>query len=138
MNPAPRPSPSRRSLFLFVFLFVGLLGGLAGAADGDNAAKEAAAFDWRAFLAPFHTVTLHLPIGFITIVVILEIYHWLKPSEPIRRAIGLILWISALSAIQVTVFGLFRASGGGYEPVTLENHENWGIAVSVATVANMT
>lgn len=107
---------------------VGVLG--AEATNG----VEATTFDWRAFLAPFHTVTLHLPIGFVTIAVILEIYWFFQPSVPLRRALALILWVSGISAVVVTMLGFFRASGGGYEETMLEHHERYGVAVAAMTM----
>ena len=92
------------------------------------------AFDLRAFLAPFHTVTLHLPIGFVMIAAILEGYHFLRPSRPLRSAIGLVLVFSALTSALVVLLGIFRADGGGYEPETLEHHRWYGIAVGVLTL----
>lgn len=117
-----------------VFLLVTLcLAGLAAGAE--NAASEpGGGFDWRAFLAPFHTVTLHLPIGFVLMAVILEGYHFLRPSVQLRRAIGVVLIFSALSAVVVVMLGIFRAEGGGYEPETLEEHRWFGIAVGGVTV----
>lgn len=94
----------------------------------------ASAFDLRAFLAPFHTVTLHLPIGFVMIAAILEGYHVLRPSRPLRQAIGLVLAFSALTSVIVVLLGIFRAEGGGYEPETLEHHRWYGIAVGALTI----
>lgn len=104
------------------------------AADPAVSAEAGAAFDWRAFLAPFHTVTLHLPIGFVTIAVILELYSFFRPSEPLRSALTLILWVSGISAVIVAMLGIFRAAGGGYEETMLRHHEQFGIAVAVVTV----
>ena len=107
-------------------------GGALGAEGG--AAAAGSEFDWRAFLAPFHTVTLHLPIGFVLMAFILEVYHVLRPSAPLRNAIGVVLTFSALSAVVVVLLGIFRAGGGGYEPETLEAHRWFGIAVGAVTV----
>lgn len=103
----------------------------AAAAEENGSGKP---FDWRAFLAPFHTVTLHMPIGFVMMAVILEGYFLFRPSEQLRKAIGVVLLFSALSAVVVVLLGIFRASGGGYEPETLEEHRWYGIAVGVVTV----
>lgn len=128
MNPLPlRP-------VLLTSLLALCLGG-AFAAEAAATASAEAPFDWRAFLAPFHTVTLHLPIGFVTIAVILEVYAFLRPSEALRRALTLILWVSGTSAVVVTLLGLFRAAGGGYEEEMLRHHEQYGIAVAFATLA---
>ncbi len=116
--------PKIAILFLITTVALPAFGAEAGSAPG---------FDWRAFLAPFHTVTLHLPIGFVTMAVILEIYALFQKSETLRRVIGLVLWVSALSAIIVTLLGVFRGAAGGYEEVALDRHEKSGIAVAAVT-----
>lgn len=121
-----------RTVLTLLFLLVASAGNLIAADAGASAAGSG--FDWRAFLAPFHTVTLHLPIGFVLMALILEAYHFFKPSAPLRSAIGLVLTCSALSAVVVVLLGIFRADGGGYEPETLEEHRWFGIAVGVVTV----
>lgn len=104
---------------------------LAFAAEA-SPAKEG--FDLRSFLAPFHTVTLHLPIGFVMMAAILEGYHWFRPSRQLRNAIGLVLAFSALTSVLVVLLGIFRAEGGGYEPETLEHHRWYGIGVGALTI----
>ena len=123
---------TRRIGLACLLVFVGFLGTVVGAESGATGAG--AAFDWRAFLAPFHTVTLHLPIGFVMMAVILEVYHFLRPSAPLRSAIGVVLGFSAMSAVVVVLLGIFRGAGGGYEPETLEEHRWFGIAVGAVTV----
>jgi mono/diheme cytochrome c family protein len=113
-------------------------GGLLGnAVAAESAAVVGTEFDWRAFLAPFHTVTLHLPIGFVMMAAILEVYYFLRPSAPLRSAIGLVLIFSAASAVVVVLLGIFRGAGGGYEPETLNEHRWFGIAVGVVTILAM-
>ena len=123
---------TRRIVLACLLVCVGLLGTVVAAESGATGAG--AAFDWRAFLAPFHTVTLHLPIGFVMMAVILEVYHFLRPSAPLRSAIGVVLGFSAMSAVVVVLLGIFRGAGGGYEPETLEEHRWFGIAVGAVTV----
>ncbi len=122
-----------RAILAVVFLS-GLFGSGAVPIVGTAPAGVSPDFEWRAFLAPFHTVTLHLPIGFVLMSLILETYHLFKPSAPLRSAIGLVLTCSALSAVMVVLLGIFRAEAGGYEPETLEAHRRFGIAVGVVTV----
>jgi len=100
----------------------------------ESAAGGADSFSWRAFLAPFHSVVLHLPIGFITIALLLEIYAFFDRGRSLRRGIGIVLWAGALSAIASSAFGIFRASGGGYEKTTLTLHQWSGIVVTVLIV----
>lgn len=104
----------------------------APAADAVPAVDQAGT-NWKAFLAPFHSVFLHLPIGFVTIALVLEVYAFFRKGESLRHAIGLVLWISAASAAFASLLGIFRAAGGGYETTALEFHRYFGIAVSVVT-----
>lgn len=125
-------SPSRIR-FLSVPLIVAAV--LVASVSGDLVAAEEAAgaaepFDWRAFLAPFHAVVLHLPIGFLSIAFILEFYSFFQKGYSLRRGIGIVMLASAASAIVATLFGIFRASGGGYEETALELHRWTGIAVT--------
>ncbi len=48
-------------------------------------------FHWRPFFAPFHSVVLHFPIGFLTMAGILEMYRALRPSSEVRRITVLVL-----------------------------------------------
>jgi len=66
--------------------------------------------------------------------VILEAYHFFKPSSQLGSAIGLVLTCSAASAVVLVLLGIFRGEGGGYEPGALEEHRWFGIAVGAVTV----
>jgi len=122
--------PPLRTALLLLFLAAVVL----PASAAEAAATAGEPFDWRAFLAPFHTVTLHLPIGFVMVAAILEAYHFFRPDKTLRNAIGLVLACSAAAAVVVVLLGIFRAEGGGYEPETLEHHRWYGIAVGAVTV----
>jgi uncharacterized membrane protein len=121
----------KRPLFLAL---AGLFLGPSLLPAAEAASGEAAGFDWRAFLAPFHTVTLHLPIGFVMMAAILEGYNFLRPSRELRKAIGVVVLFSAATAVLVAFLGILRADGGGYDPGALDLHRWFGIAVGVATV----
>lgn len=121
-----------KTIFWVGLLVAGCLLGTAFGAEAEATTGEPT--DWRAFLAPFHTVTLHLPIGFVVMAVILEMYWFFRPSVQLRKAIGVVLWFSGLSAVVVILLGIFRGSDGGYEPEQLNEHLRFGIAVGVVTV----
>jgi uncharacterized membrane protein len=114
---------------LLLFSVVGVV-----AADGtpDVAHKL---FQWRPFLAPFHAVVLHFPIGFLTMAGMLEIYRAFRPSGELRRVIALVLWMGLLTGIISASFGLMRAGGGGYDVEALELHRLYGVAVPFVTMA---
>lgn len=104
----------------------------AHAAGAPAAAQKA--FLWRPFLAPFHAVVLHFPIGFVTMVCVLELHRMWRPCEALKPVTALTLWLSLLSGIAAATLGILRATGGGYETHEVESHRWTGIAVVVATV----
>ena len=94
-------------------------------------------FHWSPFLAPFHSVVLHFPIGFLTVVGILEFYRMIRPSDALRPVIALILWLSLGAGIVAAGFGWMRAGTGGYDLEAVELHRTYGIAVPVMTLATL-
>ena len=108
------------------FLFLAVA---ASVFAGNSAAATHHIFQWRPFLAPFHSVVLHLPIGFVAIAFILEIYAVRRPSQEIRRVTRLVLFLSLLSGAVTAGLGILRAETGGYEHHAVEVHRNFGISV---------
>ncbi len=100
-----------------------------------GAGESSHIFHWRPFLAPFHSVVLHLPIGFIAIAFILEIYSLRFPSEELRRISALVLWLCLLSGGLTAGLGILRAQTGGYEQHAVGLHRNFGMAVPLLIVA---
>ncbi len=94
-------------------------------------------FQWRPFLAPFHAVVLHFPIGFLTVVFILELYGFTYPSHEIRRVTRLFLWLSLVAGIISAAFGILRSETGGYESHALRLHRLFGLGVPVFTLATL-
>lgn len=139
MNFHLRQSSLKRALFARPALIILFLTSLfaAGAALGAETADAAAdgPFKWFPFLAPFHSVVLHLPIGFVIMAAILDVYSMRYPGPDIRRAISVVLVCCALSAVLAIILGLARAMSGGYEEAALNSHKSWGIAVGVLTIA---
>ena len=110
---------------------------LMGAGSGFAAASAAAPkgdFSWAAFLGPFHTVVLHMPIGFFTIAVVLESYAFFRPADVNRKVLQLVLIMTALSAAVAATFGWMRGAGGDYDPETLNQHKWSGVIFAVFTV----
>lgn len=91
-------------------------------------------FQWRPFLAPFHAVVLHFPIGFVTMAVVLELFRMRRPSAELKVVTTLTLWLSLLSGFLTATFGILRAADGGYDPHAVETHRWTGIAVVACTL----
>ena len=91
--------------------------------------------EWQPFLGPFHSVLLHFPIGFLTLTFILELYPIRRPSQDLRAVATLTMTISVVAVVVVAMFGMWRASAGGYDDTILRVHQWSGLSVAVLTLA---
>jgi len=124
-------SIKRAWLFAVVMAVFCLWGGSLFAADAEGGE---AGFRWIPFLAPFHNVILHLPIGFVLLSCVIEASAIRRPSEDVRGVIGLVHICAAVAMVITVLLGLARAAEGGYEEQTLSNHRISGIVAGVLTV----
>ncbi len=90
-------------------------------------------FSWTRFLAPFHMVVLHFPIGILALTSMLEVWKWWRPNEELRRVIQFTLTVAVLASIVTMGLGLLRAVGGDYDPIMLARHRAWGLAAGAVT-----
>lgn len=123
-----------RRIFLFAMV-TGLMSMLSTAAWAALPAATPAVtlFHWRPFLAPFHSVVLHFPIGFVTLAFLLELYCWWRPSPEVRGVVAFVLALAVSSAGLAAALGLMRAGAGDYDEKTLTAHQWSGLAVVVLT-----
>ncbi len=137
-NPDPMLAPRRFSIpftgTLSIFAVLLSLGGWNAHAAAATAG-EAAPIRWDAFLGPFHHVALHLPIGFIALLFILEFVHWCRPEPVLRRIVGLVTHLTTASAVLTVILGLFLENLGGYDEAALEKHESAGKLVAYFAMA---
>lgn len=83
------------------------------------------------FFGRFHPLMVHLPIGFLTLIIL---YEWgcritfLKKLEP---AIPMIWLLCAISSAGSVIFGWMLSVGGGYDEETLALHKWSGMLLSV-------
>lgn len=92
---------------------------------------------WKLFLAPFHNVLLHYPIGFVTLAVLIDFYYLWRPTKEIRQLTVMLMWLCLLSSIVVIILGIFRGSGEDYDPAILDKHRWTGIGVGVFILASL-
>ena len=121
----------------FLYASLGLLPAFAMGQPIHEPTATHAIFQWRPFLAPFHAVVLHFPIGFVTMAFVLEVYGMRRPDPVLKRVASLTLWLSLLSGLVTAGFGILRAASGGYERHTVETHRWTGIAVVACTLATL-
>jgi uncharacterized membrane protein len=134
----PRSSPvfSNRAIRIFLIVLAAWIVGGFWMVLGDPSRETGLEkpFRWHSFLAPFHSVILHYPIGFITIVCALEIVGFFRKKWEFRQSIGIIMLLSAMSAVLAAGLGWLRAQGGDYNVVILERHRWSGLIVTVLTI----
>jgi uncharacterized membrane protein len=121
---------------LFLFLF-GTVLSMSGATIAQSAVETHKIFQWRPFLAPFHAVVLHFPIGFLVAACILEVYRLRHPSQELRRVTVVVTWLSFISAVISATFGLMRADTGNYDAHALQQHRVFGLYVPVFMLATL-
>jgi uncharacterized membrane protein len=121
-----------RGFARLLLLLLVCVGPTVAAEAGPGAAHRI--FQWRPFLAPFHSVVLHFPIGFLTMAGILELYRAFRPNQELRRVTVLVVWLSLVAGLVSAGLGVMRAGGGGYEPRAVELHRAFGLAVPAFTM----
>ena len=132
-----RPGSSTWRWFLILGVMIVGTFPMLGAEAPAAAPAAARIFHWRPFLAPFHAVVLHFPIGFVTVAFLLEAYRMFRPSDEIRRVTVMVLWLGLLTGIVSASFGLMRAGSGEYEARMLELHKIYGLGVPIAPVLTL-
>lgn len=87
------------------------------------------------FLGRFHPLLVHLPIGFLLIGFLLELFSRLPRYQTLRHAVSFVLFLGAWSSILAAGLGYLLSLGGGYDEDLLARHQWMGIGVAVAALA---
>lgn len=91
--------------------------------------------DLAKFLGRFHPVFLHLPIGMLLLVLVLEIGHFI-PRNRAGYSTRMAMFFAAASAVFATLLGLLLYYGtGDYTGELAERHLKGGIVFSCGMVA---
>ena len=90
--------------------------------------------DWQQFLGRFHPLAVHLPIGLLVLVPVLEIAGASRPA--LREAAGFVLTLAFLACLLALTLGYLLAYGSGEAGVTVTYHMWGGIALTIAVLAS--
>ncbi len=85
--------------------------------------------DWQQFFGRFHPAIVHLPIGLIVLVPLLELAGRFKPA--LREASSFVLTLAFISSLLSVALGFLLAYGSGATGVILTRHMWGGITLSV-------
>lgn len=88
---------------------------------------------WINYLGHYHPLIVHLPIGILLLVIILELLQWKRRQTTMRSAIQVALGVAFFSSILSCILGYFLSTEGGYERTTLLLHQWMGIGLALIT-----
>jgi uncharacterized membrane protein len=88
--------------------------------------------DWQQFLGRFHPLIVHLPIGLIVLLPLLEIAGKFRPA--LREAAAFVLSLSLLACLSAVAFGYLLAYGSGEIGAGVTRHMWGGIALTIAVL----
>jgi mono/diheme cytochrome c family protein len=85
--------------------------------------------EWLQFVGRFHPLAVHLPIGLIVLVPVLEIAGGFRPA--LREAAGFVLVFASVACIGTLILGYLLAYGSGDTGSIVSRHMWGGIALAV-------
>jgi uncharacterized membrane protein/mono/diheme cytochrome c family protein len=88
--------------------------------------------DWQQFLGRFHPLAVHLPIGFLLLIPILEIAGIFRPS--LREAAGFVLGLGFAACLVALTLGMLLAYGSGDAGTVVTRHMVGGIALTIGAL----
>jgi uncharacterized membrane protein len=88
--------------------------------------------DWEQFLGRFHPLAVHLPIGFLVLVPLLELAGFYRPA--LREAAAFVLGLSFLCSLGALTLGFLLAYGGGNTGAVVTRHMWGGVALTIGVL----
>jgi uncharacterized membrane protein len=89
--------------------------------------------DWQQFLGRFHPLVVHLPIGLILLIPVLELAGRYRPA--LLEAAAFLLPLSVLACLSAVTLGYLLAYGSGQMGAGVTRHMWGGIALTIAMIA---
>ena len=87
------------------------------------------------FLGRFHPLLVHLPIGLLVLVPVLEVAGAFGRREDLRSAAGFVLGLAAIGALAAALDGWLLARHGGYAGPLVIRHLWCGVALAALCLA---
>ncbi|HWE86777.1 MAG TPA: c-type cytochrome domain-containing protein [Terracidiphilus sp.] len=85
--------------------------------------------DWQQFLGRFHPLAVHIPIGLLVLVPLLEMAGAVRPG--LREAAGFVLALAFVSCLLALSLGFLLAYGGGVSGAGVTRHLWGGIVLTI-------
>ncbi|RIV71543.1 c-type cytochrome domain-containing protein [Flagellimonas aequoris] len=90
--------------------------------------------DITGFIGRLHPLLVHLPIGFLTLALLVEWFMGKNQGKSQVKVIMFVLVLGALSSIVAALCGWFLANSGGYENNTLAWHRWLGTSICLLAI----
>lgn len=86
--------------------------------------------EWLSFIGRFHPLAVHLPIGFLVLIVFFELLNKYSKITISTEIVSISLLVTAISASFACLLGYFLSEEGGYNEEILEEHQWQGIGLA--------
>ena len=88
--------------------------------------------DWEQFLGRFHPLAVHLPIGLLVLIPVLEVMGSFRPA--LRESAGFVLGLTFAACLGALTLGYLLAYGSGTTGTTVTRHMWGAIALCVGVL----
>lgn len=126
LTPSPRPVSTRlwiAALAVGLLLLLPILLKLNGTPHAD----------WLQFIGRLHPLAVHIPIGLVVLLPILEVAGGHRP--PLREAAAFVLPLAAAASFGTLALGYMLAYGAGDTGTTVTRHSWGGILLTIGLIA---
>ena len=86
------------------------------------------------FIGRFHPIILHLPIGGLVALFVMELINSYRPKLNLDSACSILLWFSVVTVIPSAILGFILASSGNYDDELLNLHKWLGWLTALVCV----
>lgn len=86
------------------------------------------------FLGRLHPILVHLPIGFLFALLVLEVVDLFVRSAILHHATYLMAWLAGFAAVFAVVAGIILAYPGGYSEELLFRHRWLGVFTAICAI----
>lgn len=87
--------------------------------------------DIALFSGRLHPLIVHLPIGFLLLATVFELFSYKKKYEHLKAAVSFTLLLGFIAAVLACIFGYILSLSGDYDGAILDNHKISGIALAL-------
>ena len=87
--------------------------------------------DIAIFTGRLHPLIVHLPIGFLLLATVFELFSYSKKYEHLKASVSFTLLLGFISAVLACIFGYILSLSGDYDGSALNDHKISGIALAL-------